>query len=162
MGIYLNDQDHDCFTNLRFADDVLLFASSKEQPPKNVVRIQEKVLKKWDSRYMPGKDESSQQPEQHKSGLEKKEVQVGDVNIEILTRSESVRYLGQLITFQHQETIRNQKSYQDSLGDVSQIQARADFKKKKNLLKHRLRLFDAAMTPTIGCASGTWTPSQRA
>ena len=31
MGIYLNDNDKDCLTNLRFADDVLLFASSEEQ-----------------------------------------------------------------------------------------------------------------------------------
>ena len=31
MGIYLSDNDHDCITNLRFADDVLLFASSQEQ-----------------------------------------------------------------------------------------------------------------------------------
>ena len=42
MGIYLSDNDHDCLTHLRFADDVLLFASSKEQLQKNVVRIQEK------------------------------------------------------------------------------------------------------------------------
>ena len=38
-GIYLGDHDHDCLTNLRFADDVLL-----SQPPKNsfknVVRLQ--------------------------------------------------------------------------------------------------------------------------
>ena len=27
----MSDNDHDCLTNLRFADDVLLFASSKEQ-----------------------------------------------------------------------------------------------------------------------------------
>ena len=31
MGIYLSDHDRDCLTNLRFADDVMLFASSKEQ-----------------------------------------------------------------------------------------------------------------------------------
>ena len=31
MEIYLNDSDHDCLTNMRLADDVLLFASSKEQ-----------------------------------------------------------------------------------------------------------------------------------
>ena len=31
MGIYLSDNDHDCLTNMRFADDALLFASSKEQ-----------------------------------------------------------------------------------------------------------------------------------
>ena len=34
MGIYLSDHDHDCLTNLRFADDVLLLASSKEQQRK--------------------------------------------------------------------------------------------------------------------------------
>ena len=31
MGVYLSDHDHDCLTNLRFADDVMLFATSKEQ-----------------------------------------------------------------------------------------------------------------------------------
>ena len=31
MGIYLSDNDHDCLTNLRFVDDVMLFATSKEQ-----------------------------------------------------------------------------------------------------------------------------------
>ena len=30
MGKYLSDHDHDCLTNLRFADDVMLFATSKE------------------------------------------------------------------------------------------------------------------------------------
>ena len=31
MGIYLSDHDHDCFTNLNFADDVLRFTTSKDQ-----------------------------------------------------------------------------------------------------------------------------------
>ena len=31
MGICLRDGDHDCLANLRFADDVLLFVSTKEQ-----------------------------------------------------------------------------------------------------------------------------------
>ena len=31
MGIYLSDQERDCLTNLRFADDVMLFATSKGQ-----------------------------------------------------------------------------------------------------------------------------------
>ena len=39
MGICLGDNDHDCLTNLRFADDILLFASTKEQLQKNVVRL---------------------------------------------------------------------------------------------------------------------------
>ena len=31
MGIYLSDHDRDCLTNLRFSDDVMLFATYKEQ-----------------------------------------------------------------------------------------------------------------------------------
>ena len=31
MGTCLSDNDHDCLTNLRYVDDVLLFASSEEQ-----------------------------------------------------------------------------------------------------------------------------------
>ena len=31
MEIYLSDHERDCLTNLRFADDVLLFATPKEQ-----------------------------------------------------------------------------------------------------------------------------------
>ena len=42
MGIYLSDRDHECFTNLRFDDDVLLFATSKKTASKNDVRIQGK------------------------------------------------------------------------------------------------------------------------
>ena len=49
MGIYLSEQDHDCLTNLRFADDVLLFATFKEQLQKMMHEFKRKVLKKWDS-----------------------------------------------------------------------------------------------------------------
>ena len=41
MGIYLSDHDHDCLTNLRFADDVLLFYLQRTAS-KNVVRFQGK------------------------------------------------------------------------------------------------------------------------
>ena len=50
MGICLVDGDHDCLTNLRFADDVLLCASTKEQL--------QKMLCDFTSR----KNEDSQQP----------------------------------------------------------------------------------------------------
>ena len=70
MGIYLSDHDHDCLTNLRFADDALLFATSKEQLQKMLYELKESTEKV--GLRIPRKDESSQQPEQHKSGLEKR------------------------------------------------------------------------------------------
>ena len=69
MGIYLSDHEHDCLTNLRFADDVLLFATSKEQLQK---MYEFKESTESGTQDPCKKDESSQQPEQHKSGLEKR------------------------------------------------------------------------------------------
>ena len=45
MGVCFGDFDYDCLTNLSFADDVLLFASTKEQLQKNFVRLQTKHRK---------------------------------------------------------------------------------------------------------------------
>ena len=45
MGIYLSDHDNDCLTNLRFADDVLLFATSKEQLQKMLYEFKESTGK---------------------------------------------------------------------------------------------------------------------
>ena len=54
MGIYLSDHDHDCLTNLRFADDVLLFETSKEQLQK-CCAISRKCTEKVGLRIHPEK-----------------------------------------------------------------------------------------------------------
>ena len=102
MQICVSDHDHDCLTNLGLADDLLLFATSKEQFQKMLCEFK-KSPEKWDS-GPPRKDDSSQQPKLgHKKKLKSLTL------VEILVIGESVRYLGQQITFQHQETteIRN-------------------------------------------------------
>ena len=45
MGIYLSDNDHECLTNLRFADDVTLFATSKEQIRKLLCELKNVTVK---------------------------------------------------------------------------------------------------------------------
>ena len=45
MGIYLSDHDHDCLRNLRFADDVLLFATFKEQRRKMLCEFKKSTEK---------------------------------------------------------------------------------------------------------------------
>ena len=55
LGIYLSDNDHDCFTNLRFADDVLLFASSKEQLLKTLCEFKRRSTEKVGLRIHPEK-----------------------------------------------------------------------------------------------------------
>ena len=60
----MSDHDRDCFTNLRFADDVMLFATSKEQIRKMMCEFK-KATEKVGLRISPRQDEDSQQPEQH-------------------------------------------------------------------------------------------------
>ena len=50
MGICSGDSHHDCLTNLQFADDVLLFASTKEQLQKMLCDFKHST-ERWDSRY---------------------------------------------------------------------------------------------------------------
>ena len=69
MGIYLSDQERDCLTNLRFADDVMLFATSKEQIRTMMCEFK-KATEKVDS-GSTRQDENSQQPEQHEFGHKK-------------------------------------------------------------------------------------------
>ena len=154
MGIYLSDHDHDCLTNLRFTDDVLLFATSKEQLQKLMYEFKVST-EKVGLRIHPGKtkvlsNQSSTSPDS------KKEMQIDDVKIEILTRSESVRYLGQLVTFQHQETTEIKNRIRTAWATFHKY--RQELTSKNYMLKHRLRLFDAAITPTICYASGTHPP----
>ena len=156
MVIYLSDHDHDCLTNLRFADDVLSFATSKDQLQKMLYEFKENTEKSG-SQDPPKTDESSQQPKQPLLGNEKRNAN-RRYAIEILTRSESVRYLDQLITFQQQETTELKNRIRAAWATFHKYMQQLT--SKKYLLKHCLRLFDAAVTPTICYASGTWAPTK--
>ena len=95
MRIYLSDNDHDCLTNMSFADDVLLFASSKEQFRKMLCEIK-KSTEKVGLMIHPGKTNILS----NQSSNTRKDIEVDNIKVEILTRGESARYLGQVITFQ--------------------------------------------------------------
>ena len=127
MGIYLSDQDRDCLTNLRFADDVMLFATSKEQIQKMMNEFK-KATEKVGLRIHPDKTKILSNQSTINSDT-KTHIEVDDMSIGILTRNESVKYLGQRILFYQQETTENQESDQGSMGDLPQIQTRVDIKK---------------------------------
>ena len=156
MGIYLRDQDHNCLTNLRFADDVLLFATSKEQLQKMIYEFKEST-EKVGFRIHPGKtkvlsNQSSISPDSEKRNANRR---WQNWNLDKKWKRE-IRRAADYIPASRND--RNQKSYQDNLGDVPQIQAGADFKK----LFAQTPLFDAATSPTICYASGNMCTHRRA
>ena len=124
MGIDLSDNDHDCLTNMRFADDVLLFASSKEQLQKMLCKFK-RSTEKVGLRIRPGKTKILS----NRSLDIRKEIEIDDIKVEILTREESTKCLGEMITFQQQETTEIRNRISGCLGNVPQRQTGADIEK---------------------------------
>ena len=138
MGIYLSDQDRDCLTNLRFADDVMLFATSKEQIQKMMNEFK-KATEKVGLRIHPDKPSIRAQFE--------KDIEVGEMSIEIFFKNESIKYLGQRISFHQPETLEIKSRIRAAWATFHKY--RQESTSKKYMHKHRLRLFDATVSPTV-------------
>ena len=80
------------------------------------------------------------------------------MSIEILTRNESVKKLGQRISFYQQETIEIKSRIRAAWATFHKY--RQELTSQNYMLKHRLRLFDATVSPTICYAVGTWASNK--
>ena len=80
------------------------------------------------------------------------------MSIEMLTRNESVKYLGQRISFHQQETLEIKSRIRAAWATIQKY--RQELTSKKYTLKHCLRLFDATVSPTICYAAGTWAANK--
>ena len=157
MGTNLSDHDRDCFTNLRFADDVMLFATSKEQIRKMMCDFK-KATEKVGLRIHPDKTKILSNQSTINSDT-KKNIEVGDMSTEILTRNDSVKHLGQRISFYQQETIEIKSRIRAACATFHKY--RQKLTSKNYMLKHRLRLFDATVSPTYLLRSGNMGTEQR-
>ena len=80
------------------------------------------------------------------------------MKIEILTRNESVKYLGQKISFYQQETTEIKSRIRAAWATFHKY--RQELTSKNYMLKHRLRQLDAAVSPIVCYAAGTWAPNK--
>ena len=129
MGINVSDNDHDCLTNMRFADDVLLFASSKGQL-QNMLCEFKKSTEKVGLRIHPEKTKILS----NQSSDTRKEIDVDNIRGEILTRGESARFLDQMITFLQQETTEIRSRIRAAWATFHKY--RQELTSKNHLLKH--------------------------
>ena len=81
---------------------------------------------------------------------QKKEIEIDDIKVEILAREESTKYLGQIITFQQQETTEIRNRIRAAWATFHKC--RQEVTSKTEMLRHRLRLFDAVVSPTMNYA----------
>ena len=70
----------------------------------------------------------------------------------------SVKYLGQKISFHHQEKTEIKNRIRAAWATFRKYTQ--ELTSKNYMLKHRLRLFDAAISPTTCYEAGTWTPNK--
>ena len=140
-GIKLSNVSEDCLTNLRFADDVLLFLTSPNNSRDMLFEFKIST-EAVGLGIHPDKTKILSNQDKVKA----KEIEVDNIKIEIMGKTASARYLGQKITFEDQET-----------EEIKNRLKAAWTAFHKNRLCHRLRLFNMVVTPTMTYASSTWT-----
>ena len=88
---YALETESDCLTNLRFADDVLLFATSCEQLHKMMCEFKQST-EKVELKIHPGKTKVLS----NQSSSRRKEMEVDNIKVELLTKDDCTKYLGHL------------------------------------------------------------------
>ena len=78
---------------------------------------------------------------------------INNIKVEMLTKEESTKYLGQMATFHQQETL--------GAAWAAFYKYRQELTSESYSLQHRLRLFNMVITPTMNCAACTWTFFQK-
>ena len=149
-GIRLSDAIEDCLTNLRFADDVLLFSTSLD-------KLRELLCEFKISTQAVGlgihPDKTKILSNQDK--IKANEITVDNIKIEILGKTASARYSGQKITFEDQETEEIKNRLKAAWAAFHKY--RQELTSKDCRLCHRLRFFSLVVTPTMTYASSPWT-----
>ena len=134
----------------------MLFATSKEQL-QNMMYDFKKATEKVGLKIHPDKTKILSNQSNMNSNT-KRYIKVGEMSIEVLTKKRKRETFGPENLVPPTRDTGNQEQDQSSLGDLPQIQTRIDI--KKYMLKLRLLLFDATVSPTLCFAAGTWTPSK--
>ena len=153
-GIRLSDKTEDCLTNLRFADDVLLFSTSLKK-----LRDMLCAFKTSTEDVGLGIHPDKTKILSNQDNVKEKEITVDHIKIETLRKSDSARYLGQKVTFEDQETEKVKNRLKAAWAAFHKY--RQELTSKGYRLCHRLRLFNMVITPTMTYASGTWTLTQK-
>ena len=147
-GIKLSDKTEDCLTNLRFADDVLLFSTSLE-------KLRDMLCEFKTSTEAVGLGIHPEKTKilSNQDKVKAKEITVNNIKIEVLAKRDSARYLGQKITSEEQDTEEIKNRLKAEWAAFHKY--RQELTSKDYRLCHRLRLFGMVITPTLTYASGT-------
>ena len=153
MGKCLGDFESHCLTNLRFADDVLLFSTSPQQLQKMMCYFKHSTARVG-LKIHPEKTNILN----NQSSNRRRKVTINNIEVEILPVKECAKFHGQTITFQQQETTEIRGRIQAAWAPF--------YRYKQEMMQHRtscntvFACSNIVITPTLSYAYGTWTLSK--
>ena len=157
-GLQLGHTQNAILTNLRFADDVLLVATSLSQLKKMLQELSSAALQRGLELH-PDKTKILSNTTRRTGRSKETHTTCGGMQIEILPLSGSAKYLGRKVSFDStQETeIENRiaNAWKKFMG------LKDELTNKRYPLKNRIRLFDGTVTPTMLYGSAVWTLTKK-
>ena len=143
------DNEQETLSNLRFADDVILVASSKSDTMKMLTDLKSAAAKfglliNWSKTKIMTTDASSR-----KSALK-----CGEHIVEVLQNGDSEKYLGRKLSLDNFHSC--EVSHRLACGWAAFFKYKGALCNRGIPLSYRVSLFEAVVTPCILYACGTW------
>ena len=153
-GLDVADKLGEYLTNLRFADDVILFASSLAELHRMLADVIQEA-RSFGLELHPDKTKILSNVRRRRGMESWQYTKVLGMNIDILPLEGSTKYLGRLLGFSAYH--ENEISHRINMGWKKFRVYKHILCLKSISLQKRLKLFDQTITPTVLYGSSTWT-----
>ena len=142
----MGTSDSSRITNLRFADDVLLLGRSLTQITDMLKEVY-MGAQECGLQLHPEKTKIITSTNRAEGRPRSRNIKVGDMKIEVLTRQDTLKYLGRKISFG--EFHEDELAGRIRAGWAKFTQHKQELTSKHYSLNDRLRLFTSVITPTV-------------
>ena len=156
-GIHLAPPPDTALTNLRFADDVLLFATSLPQLKTMIGELAEEA-RSTGLELHPDKTKILHNVSRRKPQQQPDYVQINNLKVEVLPCSAAQKYLGRKLSFTTPHQIEVENRIAAAWRKFCLL--KRELTTNTYPLRDRLRLFHGTVTPTALYACTSWTLTQ--
>ena len=146
QGVTLGNTQTTTITNLRFADDVLLIGKTLHQV-KNMIDTLTTETRKHGLQLHPDKTKILHNLTRATGDSKQRYARVGELNIEILPRTEATKYLGRKVSFDQYNQTEIDNRIAAAWKKIWSL--KSELTSKRYSLHDRLRLFEGTVTPTF-------------
>ena len=152
-GISFGDGDANRICNLRFADDIILIASSSRQLKRMLLDLST-ACSVVGLRLHAGKTKILCNSIARATG-HPQHMQLHDSRVEVLPLEDGTMYLGRLLSFHDYHDVELRHRLKRAWAKFHSL--REELCSRSYSLKHRLHLLESVVTPTVLYSAGSWT-----